>query len=171
MKHAQPSPTPAEIPPMADDLDAALSARRRRTFTNRATKWLAGATLVVGGLIGGVVIQQQFGVVGSGDETAAADTGGMPDFSAMSGEMPGGGGGFGGQTTAGTVTEVGDGTVTIETEDGTTYTVSVGDDTAVTAESDASLEDLAAGDTIEVTGTTGDDNTIAADSVTEQAAE
>ncbi|NUQ89081.1 MAG: hypothetical protein HOQ43_11535 [Glycomyces artemisiae] len=161
-----------DIPPMADDLDEALAARRKRPRTNRATKWLAAGVLVVAGLAGGIVLQQQFGIVDDGAETAS-DTGGMPDFSAMGGEFPGGMGdmgGFGGQATTGTVVEVGDGTVTIETEDGTTYTVVVEDGTVLTAETAASLADLAAGDTVEVTGST-EDGTITADSVTEQTAE
>ncbi|WP_335992072.1 hypothetical protein [Glycomyces sp. MUSA5-2] len=171
MNPAEQSPTATieDIPPMADDLDEALAARRKRPRTNRATKWLAAGVLVVAGLAGGIVLQQQFGIVDGGAETAS-DTGGMPDFGAMGGEFPGGMGGFGGQATTGTVVEVGDGTVTIETEDGTTYTVVVEEGTVLTAETAASLADLAAGDTVEVTGAT-EDGTITADSVTEQTAE
>ncbi|GAA1684786.1 hypothetical protein GCM10009830_35150 [Glycomyces endophyticus] len=159
---------PPEIAPMPDDLEQALA--KRRPWTNKATKWIAAAVLVAGGFAGGVAVQQQWGADAG---TGTADTGGMPDMSAMAeGGFPGGGmpGGFGGQETTGTVTAVDGATVTITTEDGTEVTVITGDDTAVTSSEAIDLSGLAAGDTVTVTGETADDGTVTADAVERTAA-
>jgi hypothetical protein len=155
---------PPELEPMPDDLEHALA--KRRPWTNKATKWIAAGVLVIGGFAGGLYAQQQWGVAG---EAAQADTGGMPDMSALAeGGFPGGGGGgggFGGQATTGTVTAVDGTTVTIETEDGTVVTVETGEDTAVTSSETIDLGSLAEGDTVTVTGETADDGTVTADAV------
>ncbi|MDR3106623.1 MAG: hypothetical protein LBU05_00245, partial [Bifidobacteriaceae bacterium] len=66
------------------------------------------------------------------------------------------GGGFAG--VSGEITKIDGDTITIETEDGQTYQIEVGQDTAVTLSGDAS--DLTEGDSITVIGDVGDDGTI-----------
>jgi len=117
------------------------------------------------GVVGGVLIGQN-----TASSPQAVGMGVRPDGAtgdAPAGGLPGGGaGGF----TSGTVTAVDGSTVTLELDDGSTVTVTTTDDTAVTTTDEASVSDLAEGDSLTVVGETDDDGNVAATSINEGAA-
>lgn len=82
-------------------------------------------------------------------------------------QPPQGGGGPGAQgaPTSGEITAIGDDSLTIESDDGSSVTVSINDDTTFTVTEDRSLDDLAEGDTVVVVGEAGDDDVVTATSV------
>ncbi|MFN8172035.1 MAG: DUF5666 domain-containing protein [Candidatus Nanopelagicales bacterium] len=171
--------------PLSDDNDedlASLLAKREHARPNRATWALLALIVLAVGFVGGAFAQSKWG-------TSSSSTGGMPDFSAMSGAatggqasgvttgssgqgsaQSGGQGGFGGGgMTFGTIASVDGNTLTVTDSSGKTITVAVPSSATVTANQEVSLAELAAGDTVIVRGETGDDGTITATSVTEGA--
>lgn len=82
-------------------------------------------------------------------------------------QPPQGGGGPGGQgaPTSGEITEIGDDSLTIETEDGSSVTVSITADTTFTVTEERSLDDLAEGDTIVATGEAGEEDVVNATTI------
>jgi hypothetical protein len=70
---------------------------------------------------------------------------------------------------AGTVSSINGSTLTITESDGTKVTVTTTGGTAVTTASSASVSDLAAGQTVEVSGTTASDGTVTATAIREGA--
>ena len=119
------------------------------------------------GVVGGVLIGQN---TASSSQAAGIGQGTRPD--GASGDAPTGGfagGGAGGGFTSGTVTAVDGDTVTLELEDGSTVTVTTTDDTTVTTTTDASVSDLAEGDSLTVVGEADDDGNVAATSISEGA--
>ena len=117
------------------------------------------------GVVGGVLIGQN-----TASTSQAAGMGNRPD--GATGDAPTGtdGGGFGGGGfTSGTVTAIDGDTVTLELDDGTTVTITTTDDTTVTTTDEASVSDLAEGDSLTVMGEADDDGNVAATSITEGA--
>ena len=109
------------------------------------------------GVVGGVLIGQN-----TASTSQAGGMGTRPD--GATGDAPTGtdGGGFGGGGfTSGTVTAIDGDTVTLETTDGSTVTVTTTDDTTVTTTTDASVSDLAEGDSLTVVGEADDDGNVA----------
>ncbi len=163
-------------PPTSDDTDenlASLLARREHARPNRATWALLTLVVLAVGFVGGAFAQSRWG-------SSSSTIGGVPDFAAMSGTLPGtqdassptgssGPGGLPGRdgATFGTISSIDGNTLTITDASGKTVTVAVPSSAMVTANHEVSLAELAAGDTVIVRGETGDDGTVTATSVTE----
>jgi hypothetical protein len=82
------------------------------------------------------------------------------------GELPEGAGpGMGGALTVGTITSVDDASFSVETEDGESVTVLVGDDTTISVTEEVTIDDLAEGDELQAQGEQDDDGVVAADVV------
>ncbi|WP_328478278.1 hypothetical protein OHA21_04025 [Actinoplanes sp. NBC_00393] len=175
-------------PVPADDLSAELAASAPRRWWNKGTVGLGVAALLMGGFLGGVQAQKQWGTA----ETSAASgfpgggmrgSGGFPGGLSASG-APGlgqanananaganAGAGQDAATTAaagttGKVKLVNGKTIYVETEDGTVVTVKTDGGTTVSTAKKGKLSDVKAGDAITVQGSTGDDGTVTATSVT-----
>ncbi|MFY0406198.1 DUF5666 domain-containing protein [Solicola sp. PLA-1-18] len=117
----------------------------------------AAAVLLLGGFVGGYVVN---GATGSAAASTSAQAGqGGPGGS-------GGGPGGSGSMTSGTITAVDGDTVTLETTDGSTVTVTTDSDTTVTTSTEGTVSDLAAGDTVQVQGEESD-GSVTATSISE----
>jgi hypothetical protein len=134
---------------------------RKRSVARFITPALALVAAVGIGLFGGVLIGQN-----SASATTSARGAGQGGFPGTAGgDAPTGMGGF----TTGTVTAVDGSTVTLELTDGSTVKVTTTDDTTVTTTEESTVDALAEGDSLTVTGDTDDDGTVAANSITEGA--
>jgi hypothetical protein len=140
------------------------SAQATKAKKTGIRRWITPALAVVAaiavGLVGGVLI---------GKNTANSARAGGPNGAAgaFAGANGTAGGAAGGGFTSGTIVSVKDGKLVIKTSDGTEKTVTTGDSTTVTATSDADLSDLKKGDTVRVVGSTGDDGSVTATSISE----
>jgi hypothetical protein len=137
----------------------------------KATRFITPVLALVAalgiGLFGGVLIGQN---TASSAQASGFGGGQRPD--GATGDTPTGGGGAGGGMggfTSGTVTAVDGDVVTLELEDGSTVTITATDDTTVTTTDDASVSDLAEGDSLTVMGEADADGNVAATSITEGA--
>jgi hypothetical protein len=125
--------------------------------------WVAAGAVAAVVAVGAVV------VLGGGDSSAsdpadatAVDTSGGEQTGAP-GEMPDPG--FGGTT--GTVEAVDGTTISVRDDSDEVVEVTTGADTQVVAISEATIDDLAVGDNVLVTGETGEDGIVVADSITD----
>lgn len=166
-----------------DGLAADLAAAAPRRWWNRATLWLGAAVLLVGGFAAGAQTQKSYGSTadagvstrggaGQGGIRGGFPSGGLPTAfrggaQGTSGGQNGAGvpGGSGGGTT-GTVKLVDGSTVYVQTASGDVVTVRTGARTAVRIAKQGALKDLTAGDTVTVEGSTSDDGTVTATTVT-----
>ena len=137
----------------------------------KATRFITPVLALVAalgiGLFGGVLIGQN---TASSAQASGFGGGQRPD--GATGDTPTGGGGAGGGMggfTSGTVTAVDGDVVTLELEDGSTVTITATDDTTVTTTDDATVSDLAEGDSLTVMGEADADGNVAATSITEGA--
>lgn len=164
-----------------DDLAAKLAAQSASPRATRTTLILGGLALVVGGFVGGVLVQRNFGATtstgGPGGSLPAAIASGFPGgFGQAAGQ---GGQGTGGQGTGGQATGAGAGnattgtvrlvdgtTIYIVTADGETVTVKTNDSTTVASAQAAALKDLKVGATVTVQGTANADGVVTATQVT-----
>jgi hypothetical protein len=165
-------PIPGGTSRVTDDLAAELAAHAPRRLWNRATIYLGAAVLLVGGFIGGVQVQKNYGTVATPAST------GRPNFAGAGGNF--GSGGLTGQTgtgtgstgttaaaaTTGKVKLVDGTTVYVETSTGDLVTVKTGAQTKVTTSTTTPLKSLVAGDAVTVQGSTASDGTVTATSVT-----
>ncbi|MEU5257514.1 hypothetical protein [Amycolatopsis sp. NPDC021455] len=158
-------------------VDGDLNAEMRR-----AAKPFSRTTLVLAGL---VVLAIAFGggawthaAFGSSSSTPARQggTGGAQARGAQAGTgqtggtgQQGGGGFRGGRGTTGTVDHVDGTTVYVKTAQGTDVKVSTSDSTTVGVTQPGKLADLKPGATVVVQGQAGDDGTVAAQAITQQA--
>ena len=163
--------------PAGDGLSAELAAAAPRRWWNKGTIGLGVAALLLGGFLGGVQAQKQWGPAAA---TAVGGTGG----GTRGGGFPGGlgasgapGGGFGGQPqataaqaassgTEGKVKLVNGKTIYVETADGTVVTVRTDGTTTVSTASEGELSDVKAGQSVTVQGTTAADGSVTATTVT-----
>ncbi|WP_127552822.1 DUF5666 domain-containing protein [Actinoplanes sp. OR16] len=170
-----------EEPDDHDDLSKELAAAAPKRWWNRGTIGLGVAALLMGGFLGGIQAQKQWGAT----ETAAfpgggGTRGGFPSGLSASG-MPGGFGQNAGQGTGQGTTEAAAGsgtagkvklvngkTIYIETEDGSTVTVKTDGDTTVSTAKKGKLSDVKAGDSVTVEGEKADDGSVTATSVTKK---
>jgi hypothetical protein len=160
-----------------DGLSAELAAAAPKKWWNRGTIGLGVAALLMGGFLGGVQAQKQWGA------TTTAATG----FPGGTGARGTGGGGFprtgasgapdaafpGAATTAaasngttGKVKLVNGKTIYVETEDGTVVTVKTDGSTIVNTATRGELSDVKAGQSITVEGETAGDGSVTAAEVT-----
>ncbi len=142
--------------PFADDLSEQLAAKAPHRYTNRATVYLVGLVLLVGGFLGGTQVQKHFGTASSNTNTPAV----FPsNFRNAFGGGAGGTGAGGGGTT-GTVKLVDGTTVYVTTSDGNIVIVHTNSDTTVTTA--GTVKDLTVGSTVTVTGQTAADGSVTA---------
>ncbi|MBO3738905.1 hypothetical protein [Actinoplanes flavus] len=157
--------------PGNEGLSAELAAAAPRKWWNRATVGLGVAALLMGGFLGGVQAQKQWG------PSSAGTAGGLPGGGGgmRGGGFPGGGLGQQPQSTTsaaassgttGKVKLVNGKTIYVETEDGTVVTVRTDGSTTISTASKGKLSDVKAGQSVTVQGTTADDGTVTAKSVT-----
>ena len=192
------APEPPPPPPAADPLfdDPGYGAAPGAAATPRATTGGVDKKTLIGAGVGAAVIALG-AVVGinlasSGAETtntAATGPAGMTGGPGQMGQMPGdtqdgttdgqsqgqtgqmpggmqGGGGMAGST--GTIEDIGDGSLTIATEDGESVEVTTTDDTEVSISETGSADDIDEGDTVMVMGQSGDDGSVTAERVVER---
>ncbi|NBH04340.1 hypothetical protein [Amycolatopsis sp. SID8362] len=164
------SPT---TPPSAEEIvatpavDGDLNAEMRR-----AAKPFSRATLVLAGL---VVLAVAFGggawthaAFGSSSSSTPTRTAGGTQAGPQAGQQAGG---FrGGRGTTGTVDRVDGTTVYVKTAQGTEVKVSTSDSTTVGVTQQAKLSDLKPGSTVVVQGQAGEDGTVTAQAITQEAA-
>jgi hypothetical protein len=161
------------------DLSAALAAAAPRRWWNRGTVGLGVAALLMGGFLGGVQAQKQWGVTEaaatSGFPSGGARGGGFPAGTGASG-APGGAGarGSGAATGAapassgatGKVKLVDGRTIYVEKADGTVVTVRTDGATTVSTAAEGKLSDVRAGQAVTVEGATAEDGSVTATKVT-----
>lgn len=150
----------------ADELDEEPPARRRRSVPPLAIG--LSAVVIAGlGFIGGVQVQKR-----SGDDANGGTPAGLAAMMQAGG--PGGAGadgargGAGGASSSGTTGEVANvkgSKLYVTTADGSTVEVSVGRSATVQRVVSADADEIRPGDTVIVTGTTGDDGTVKATAV------
>ena len=155
------SSDPVEQQPVAQPAVPAASApgaptprAPKASWTKYLTPALAlVAALIVGG-VAGVLIGQSTANASSassvrgGFGNGAGGVGGYGGF----GNRAGGAGSIGGGFTAGTITAIDGGTLTVKLADGSTVKVDTSSSTTVTQTSTTSVDKLAAGETITVVG-------------------
>ena len=168
--------------PRDDDLAKELAKAAPKKWWNKATIVLTATVLLVGGFVGGLQAQKQWGTSGT---TAAGIPGGgaFPGAGTGAGRygaggFPGGGTGTGqqglpnaGATTAaagttGTVKLVNGSTIYVQTTDGDVVTVKTDGKTSVSTATKGKVSDVKVGQSITVQGATGSDGTVTATSVT-----
>ncbi|MET8846757.1 hypothetical protein [Amycolatopsis sp. NPDC004625] len=167
-------------PPNAEDIIASPAVEGDLNAEMRhAAKPFSRTTLVLAGLVvlaiafgGGAWTHAAFGSSSSTPTRPAgatqARTPGGTGQQAGTGQQ---GGGFrGGRGTTGTVDRVDGTTVYVKTAQGTDVKVSTSDSTTVGVTQPGKLADLKPGSTVVVQGQAGDDGTVAAQAITQQAA-
>ncbi|WP_203806857.1 hypothetical protein [Paractinoplanes tereljensis] len=185
-------PTDPELDdPRDDDLAKELAKAAPKKWWNKATIVLAASALLVGGFVGGLQAQKQwgtsstnaaggaraggFGAGGTGTGAGRYGGGTGTGAGAYGGGFPGGGTGTApqaGATTAaaagttGTVKLVNGTTIYVQTPDGDVVTVKTDGKTSVSTATKGKLSDVKAGQSITVEGATGTDGTVTATSVT-----
>jgi hypothetical protein len=164
--------------PFHDNLADELAARQPVRLTSRTTLVLGGVLLIIGGFVGGVLMQKSFGTattsgVAAGAAAGAAGRGGFGGAGGAGGAGPAATGQAGtgtgtGNATTGTVKLVDGTTVYVTMANGQVITVKTSSSTAVRVAQAGALKDLAAGATVTVTGTANADGVITATQVTSQ---
>ncbi|WP_043511413.1 MULTISPECIES: hypothetical protein [unclassified Actinoplanes] len=182
-----PAPDADPAGPGDDDnegLAEELAAAAPRQWWNRGTIGLGAAVLLMGGFLGGVYAQREWGPKTNATSGFPGPGGRFPGGLSASG-FPGGGFGQGGTgrggtgtggtgtaaaaaDTTGTVKLVSGTTIYVQTADGTVVTVNTDGKTTVSAAKKAKLADVKAGDAITVRGEAGTDGAVAATSVITQ---
>jgi hypothetical protein len=174
--------------PRDDDLAKELAKAAPKQWWNKATVVLAAAALLVGGFVGGLQAQKQWGSSGTTANGARAGAfpgaagagryGGGTGTGAGAYGLPGGGTGQPGGTvpqagattaatgTTGTVKLVNGTTIYLQTPDGDVVTVKTDGKTSVSTARKGKLSDVKAGQSVTVQGATGTDGTVTATSVT-----
>jgi hypothetical protein len=171
-----PEPTAEQIianPAVGGDLNEEM--RRAAKPFSRTTIVLAGLFVLAIAFGGGAWTHAAFGSSSSSTPTArqgGTQTGspGGTGQTAGTGQQGGGFRGAGGRGTTGTVDRVDGTTVYVKTAQGTDVKVSTSDSTTVGVTQQGKLSDLKPGSTVVVQGQAGDDGTVAAQAITQQAA-
>lgn len=173
---AAPEPTPEQIvasPAVEGDLHAEM--RRAAKPFSRSTVVLAGLVVLAIAFGGGAWTHAAFGSPAT--PAARQGTGGTQGGTGQQGRGTGqtggtgqqGGGFRGGRGTTGTIDHVDGTTVYVKTAQGTDVKVSTSDSTTVGITQPGKLADLKPGSTVVVQGQAGDDGTVAAQAITQQA--
>ncbi|MGX6608146.1 hypothetical protein ACWKSP_39400 [Micromonosporaceae bacterium Da 78-11] len=165
--------------PRADDLATELAKAAPRRWWNRGTLVLGSVVLLLGGFLGGLQAQKQWGTAA----TPAAGARGAGFAGGQNRAGYGAAGAFGGQGapagaaptaaaaasgTTGTVKLVNGTTIYVQTADGDVVTVKTDGKTSVSSAGKIALKDVKAGQSITVQGAAGTDGTVTATSVTTQ---
>ncbi len=151
----------AILPALTNDgLSAELAAAAPKKWWNKGTVVLGVAVLLMGGFLGGVQAQKQWGT------TTTASTGGFPTRGGFPGGASRGETAAPAQNTTGKVKLVNGKTIYVETADGTVVTVKTDGDTTVSTAAKSELSDVKAGQSVTIEGAAADDGTVTAKSVT-----
>jgi hypothetical protein len=161
--------------PFDDNLADELAARQPVRLTSRTMLALGGAVLIIGGFLGGVLVQKNVGTastsgLAAGAANAANGRGGLGGAGG-GGQAPTGQAGAGtgtGNATTGTVKVVDGTTIYLTTASGQVITVKTSSSTTVGVQQSGTLKDLPAGATVTVQGTADADGVITATQVTSQ---
>ncbi|WP_439385962.1 hypothetical protein [Amycolatopsis lexingtonensis] len=162
-----PPPNAEEIvasPAVEGDLNAEM--RRAAKPFSRTTLVLAGLVVLAVAFGGGAWTHAAFGSSSSSAPTRPA--GGTQGT--QGGQQGGGFRGGGGRGTTGTIDRVEGTTVYVKTAQGTEVKVSTSDSTTVGVTQQAKLSDLKPGSTVVVQGQAGEDGTVTAQAITQEAA-
>jgi hypothetical protein len=165
--------------PARDGLSAELAAAAPKKWWNKGTVGLGVAVLLMGGFLGGVQAQKQWGTTtasaasgfpGGGTGTRGSGAGGFPRTGASGAPdaaFPGAATtAAAANGTSGKVKLVNGKTIYVETEDGTVVTVKTDGSTTVNTATKGKLADVKAGQSITVEGATADDGSVTASKVT-----
>jgi hypothetical protein len=158
--------------PGHDGLSAELAAAAPKRWWNSGTVGLGVALLLMGGFLGGVQAQKQWGTsaeAASGFPTGGTGRAGFPRTGAS-----GAPGAFGqestttaaGSGTTGKVKLVNGKTIYVETADGTVVTVKTDGTTTISTAAKGKLSDVKAGQSITVEGAAAADGSVTATKVT-----
>ncbi len=155
----------------APAVDGDLNAEMRRAAKpfSRSTLVLAGLVVLAIAFGGGAWTHAAFGSSSSSAPTRPAG-GTQGGQQAGPGQQGGGFRGAGGRGTTGTVDRVEGTTVYVKTAQGTDVKVSTSDSTAVGVTQRGKLADLKPGSAVVVQGQAGDDGTVTAQAITQEAA-
>jgi hypothetical protein len=137
-------------------------AKRPRLRVTRVIVLLAGLFFVVGGFIGGVLVEKHWGGGSTGSTTSNF---GPPNFGGAGNGGPSAATGSAGTT--GTVTRVEGTTLSVTLANGTVVTVKTDGSTTVSAQSTSTVKDLKVGQSVTVTGTTASDGSVTATRITQ----
>jgi hypothetical protein len=184
-------PAPEEVEDdRGDDLADELAHAAPKRWWNKGTVVLAAVVLLVGGFVGGLQAQKNWGTTattaGNGGNQNRAGYGGtgragygnfggglFPGGAAQGGAAQGGvaPGGTGtaaaaAAATTGTVKLVDGSTIYVQTADGNVVTIKTDGKTTVSAASKSTVKSVKAGQSITVEGSTASDGTVTATSVT-----
>lgn len=163
-------PTPEQLvadPAIGGDLHAEM--RRAATPFSRPTLVLAGLVVLAIAFGAGAWTHSAFGSSSPSSSSSSSRQGGGQQAGG-NGQQGGGFRGAGGRGTAGTVDHVDGTTVYLKTAQGTVVKVSTSDATTVGVTQPGKLSDLKPGATVVVQGQTGDDGSVTAQAITQQAA-
>ncbi|MFF5290560.1 DUF5666 domain-containing protein [Paractinoplanes globisporus] len=185
-----PADLSADDEPRDDSLAEELAKAAPKKWWNKSTIVLGAVVLLVGGFVGGLQAQKQWGTssTGTGNRAAAFPGGGAGRYGGGAGAygFPGGGNLAGGGTgtgtgtgrqgtattaasgTTGTVKLVDGTTIYVQTPDGNVVTVKTDGKTTVSSAKKGKLSDVKAGQSVTVQGAAGADGTVTATSVTAQ---
>jgi hypothetical protein len=152
--------------PFADDLSKELSHAAPKTWVNRTTLVIGGLVLIVGGFLGGVQVQKNYGKSSSASTTpnlaqlrSQFGRGGEGGNAAAGGGFPGAGTGTRGAAPApqtGKITLVDGSTIYVTLSDGTVLTVSTSSKTQVSVATTSKVSALKKGQTVTIVGSTPD---------------
>ncbi|GAA2482535.1 DUF5666 domain-containing protein [Winogradskya humida] len=171
-----------------DGLATELAKAAPRQWWNKVTIGLLGGVLLVGGFVGGLEVQKNYGTsaTAAGRAGGAGGAAGRGNFGGYGGTngggFPGGGQNSGGGAapgaaapgasaaaagpTTGKIKLVDGTTIYVETSDGSVVTVRTSGDTKVQTASTGKLKDFKAGDPVSVQGSADADGTVTATTVT-----
>ncbi len=181
---AAPPPPPPPADPLFDEPGVAAAAPAARSSRGEGVdkKTLIGAGVGAAVIALGAVFGINLASSSADDATNTAATGPM-GMNGQSGQFPGGQSGADGQSgqqgqmgqlpgeppgSTGTVEDVGDGTLTISTDDGQSVEVTTTDDTEVSISQSQSADDIDEGDTVLVIGQSSDGSSVTAERVVER---
>ncbi|GAB1640245.1 hypothetical protein [Krasilnikovia sp. MM14-A1259] len=186
---AAPEPSAETEDRRADDLASELARVAPRPWWNRGTVALAAAALLLGGFIGGLQVQKQWGTsgatagrggfgTGQGRGSGTGQNRGFgngpegPAAGQFGGGAPAGGAPAGGTGTAaapvttGTVKLVDGSTIYVQTAGGDVLTVQTDAHTSISTATKSTVKNIKAGQSVTVQGPAGADGTVAATAVT-----
>jgi preprotein translocase subunit YajC len=159
-----PPDNPPPVEPAAPSAEPVAAPEAAPPPAGNVRSWL-----VAGGVAAIVALGAGYLLGRGGDDGTTVDTEGAAasaDQQAGGDELVRGpGGALPGMGTAGEITSIDGDTLTVESDDGSTTTVSTSDDTVVRESAEGSADDLAEGDHVLVTGEADDDGGITAEAV------
>jgi hypothetical protein len=164
-------PGPDEGPD--DGLATELAKAAPRRWWNRGTLVLGALALLLGGFLGGVQVQKNWGTAAATASNGRAGFTGLNRGTGAAGGYPGFAGGAAPTAaataaagTSGTVQLIDGSTIYLKTADGTVVTVKTNGRTTVRTSATSTLKNVKAGDTVTVQGTPDADGNVTATAVT-----